>query len=631
MGDASRASDALPERLPDLRKPWLNLFELFWFAALVAAIAGPLIGTWQRWTSPSDNSALVLGSAAGLALDRTDLTHVRFPVGTGARNAGVRPGDEIIAIAGVPVSRTVPLPNADGTSAGGTDTDYALFAPVIEGAPGIELDLTLRGSDGSIRQFRTVTGEQHVTEAARRHGLSPTVLGVVDLLHVLTYPFLIFAAWILQRRKREDLVSSILSLAILLTIIAEQPSAAFLAFVAQVPPWVHQRIYDLGNICLLAGIMLFPFGYLRPRIIVGFLALLPLLFFVSGDAYRLLFIIFMGTGLLTLLWRLQRMPDGDARQQIKWALLGFSGYMLFLALALAADTFKLAVGSFGSQMLLELLAGLSFGLAFLALQTGLLIALLRFRLYDAEAVISRSATFALITIALGGIFAATNEAVKVFVQGFYGPNAGQTPGIFAAAVATVLVTPAQERISAWSERRFQRNLVRLRDELPECVRDMRETASLKELLDEVIERISDGVRTVRIAAVVEGEVADSRGITVDEAKAWLDRNDPADCATGICQAADPLFPLRVPLRARHGDEATVGFLLIGPRPDGSLLSKDEQEALIEVADPIARAVRNVMKREQREGELHRAIARQSERIDAIERRLESRSSGPAVD
>jgi hypothetical protein len=56
--------------------------------------------------------------------------------------------------------------------------------------------------------------------------------------------------------------------------------------------------------------------------------------------------------------------------------------------------------------------------------------------------------------------------VKVFIQGLYGPNSGQTPGIFAAAVATVLVSPAQERIQRWSEQRFQRNLVKLREDLP---------------------------------------------------------------------------------------------------------------------------------------------------------------------
>src|SRR5688572_8017489 len=87
----------MPERLPDLKRPWLSLFELLWYPALLLAIAGPLIGTWYRVNSPDQNSALMLGSRAGLVLSEDDLTRVRFPVGAGARAAGVRPGEDIIA------------------------------------------------------------------------------------------------------------------------------------------------------------------------------------------------------------------------------------------------------------------------------------------------------------------------------------------------------------------------------------------------------------------------------------------------------------------------------------------------------------------------------------------------------
>jgi hypothetical protein len=582
----------LPERIPDLRRPWLTLFELLWYPALLLAIVGPIAGTWYRLTSPDENSALMLGSRAGLALSEDDLTRVRFPVGSAARAAGIEPGDDIIAINGAPVARVVPISERGiAMPNDATDSDYAAFSPIIEGSDPVELDLRLRAKDGRERSYRVRTGEQYIEQDARGLGLSPAMLSVVDLLHIITYPFLLFAAWVLHRRKREDLVSSILSLAILLTIASEQPSAAFLSFVLKVPEWLHQRIYDLGNIALLAGILLFPYGR------------------------------FMAACVMTLIWRLRHTEPGDAHQQIKWALLGFSGYALFLSLALLIDMSKLSVGRFGTQILLEVVGGLSFGLAFLCLNLGLLVALMRYRLYDAEAVISRSANFALITIVLGGVFAGTNEAVKVLVQSFYGPTAGSTPGIFAAAVATVLVNPAQERISAWSERRFQKNLVVLRDDLPECVRDMRETASLSELVDEVLVRIEEGVRTTRIAAIIGDAVVKSRGISLDEVKAWMSSDNAASCAERICESADRVFPLRVPLTPRHGDEARIGYILVGPRPDGSILSKDEQQALVDVAEPVSRAIRNVIKREKREHEVAAQIASNERRIEELEAQL----------
>jgi hypothetical protein len=628
--DSAESADAssppeplLPDRIPDLKGRGLILFQLLWIPALLLAVVGPLAGIWYRFDQSGQNSALVVGSRAGLALDEDDLTRVRFPVGAQAKAAGVRPGDDIIAIDGLEVARVVPLSRRGRALPNdATETDYMLFSPILEGTDDSEFSFRLRSRNGSERDYRVKLGEQHIAGAAGRFGLPPALLSVVDLLHVITYPFLLFAAWILHRRKPEDLISSVLSLAILLTIAAEQPSAAFLQNVLHVPDWTHRLIYDVGNICLLAGVLLFPFGRLRPRTILIPLALLPVLFLLQGEWYRIVFMLFMAVAVATLFARLRETAPGDSRQQIKWALFGFSGYALFLAAALTMDAAKLQVGSFGGQLLLELLGGLTFGLAFLCLQVGLLIALLRYRLYDAEAVISRSATFALVTVFIGGVFAGSNEAVKVFIQGLYGPDAGQTPGIFAAAVATVLVNPAQERIQRWSEQRFQRNLVRLREELPDCLRELRESATMQELLDETLHRIESGVRTTRLAVLVDNALAATRGIAAKAVKDWSKGFDAKACTDAVCSAGDPTFPIRVPLRSKTGDGELAGWLLVGPRPDGSLLSKDEQRALADIAAPLTRAVRIVARREQRERLLER-------RIEALESRLAPAKAEPS--
>ena len=617
----------LPERIPDLKRPWLYVFELFWFACLALAVVGPIAGTWYRFTTPGENSALMLGSRAGLVLSADDLTTVRFPVGSAARAAGIEPGDKIVAIDGLPVSRVVPLDPAKAIGPGhATDTDYALFSPIVQSGQQVDLDLTLRSPSGETRPFHVQTGEQHISQAARTLHLSPAMLSIVDLFHILTYPFLLFAAWILHRRKREDLISSVLSLAVLLTIGSEQPSASFLSFIAHIPESWHRHLYDLGNICLLAGILLFPFGQLKPRIVVAFLLLLPLLFFLGGDFYRLTFVIFMIAGVMTLLVRLRRTPPSAARQQIKWALFGFSGYSLFLSLALTCDMTKLTVGSFGAQLTLEVLAGLTFGLAFLCLQLGLLIALMRYRLYDAEGVISRSVNIALITVGVAAVFAATADALKQLVYNYYGNSNSEGPVIFAAALSTVLINPIQERITRWSENRFQKNLVILRDELPDSVRDLRETASLGELIEDVLARVIKGVRTTHIAAIIDEGVFRTRGVAKEKVEEWQEQTPEwKNCHEEICHARDKLFPVRIPLVPGEGED-TLGFLLVGPRPDGSVISHDEQKALREVAEPIARAIRNVIRRVAYERRLESMIENTSRRLDELEERI----NGPSI-
>ena len=76
------AAPRIPERIPDLKRPWLNIFELFWFLCFALALVGPIVGIWYRFTAPAENSALMIGSRAGLVLSQDDLTLVRFPVGS---------------------------------------------------------------------------------------------------------------------------------------------------------------------------------------------------------------------------------------------------------------------------------------------------------------------------------------------------------------------------------------------------------------------------------------------------------------------------------------------------------------------------------------------------------------------
>ena len=198
--------------------------------------------------------------------------------------------------------------------------------------------------------------------------------------------------------------------------------------------------------------------------------------------------------------------------------------------------------------------------------------------------------------------------------------------IFAAALSTVLVNPIQERVQRWSEKRFQKNLFLLRDDLPEVARDMRETASLGEMLDEILARVDRGVRAVRSAAIVNGCVLRARSITTDDVETWRATSFAQDYKSDICEPKDKLFPIRVPLIPSSDDEEPIGYLLVGPRPDGSIPSRDEQKALKEVSESIARAIRTVIKREARELQVAELIAGNARRIEALEALLSGGSS-----
>jgi hypothetical protein len=620
-GKSPRFRLRLPTRVPDFGPRSFFVFRLIWFAAFALALLGPIAGTWLRIADGGRNSALVAGSRAGLALADDDLTRVRFPVGPAS--TGIGPGDEIVAIDTIPVSPVVRLPSPADPRGAGTETDHLLFGDLIGGAEDRDVLLRLRSPDGRERDVSVRTGEHHIEQAASARYIPPPLLSFVDLIHLFTYPFLLVSAWLLYKRKRFDVVSSVVSLAILLTMGTEQPSATFLSALAGLPDAVHRALYDLANIFLIGGILLFPHGRLSPRITIVLLGVLPSLLFLGGDFYRSMLIAAMAASVLLFLWRL-RTAAGDERQQLKWAVFGFSGYAFFLGLSLTADMLKAGAASFGQQLGLEVAAGFAFGLAFLILQAGLLVALLRYRLYDAEVAISRSASFALIALILAGIFAATMEGVKEVILRFFGRDAGSIAPIVGAALSTVMINPVYERVQGWAERRFQRRLVEMRRDLPDCLRDLRHFASLPELVEEVLERISSGVRSARLAFVLDGKVAGTRGAGAAEVEAWLQRTalDPARSA-GV-ETGDAFFPLRRPLSLDDG--TCLGWILLGPHPDRSRLSTAELDALGELAAPVARAVRVVVAREARERALAQTLARQERRIDALARKLAAKQA-----
>ena len=616
----------LPPYVPKFNTLTLRLFTLVWICAFALALAGPLAGFYLRYTEPPNNSQLLLGSRAGFAVSPADGTAIRFTVGPQTQQAGVVPGDKITAIYGLPLPPKMPV-NEEVLAQHANDPAYIALGNLLFGSDNADVPLTVRDPDGRVRDITVTTGEQHIDAGAKALGIAPRWLSFIDLLHVLAYPFLLWAAWLLHHRNSRDAVSSLLSIAVLLTIAAEQPSSIFLDHIG-VSRGLNVAIFDLGNVLLLAGILLFPHGNLSWRRIAVIL-LLPGIMFLHGLAYQSYFICGMIIAVLSLLRCLRSTDSGEQRQQIHWALLGITGYAFLRTISIVADSFKWSASSFGHQLLVEMLAGVSFAIAVLVLQFGLLIALVRYRLYDAEFVISKSANVALITVGVAAVFAGTADGLKQIIYNYYGNTDSEGPVIFAAALSTVLVNPIQERVQRWSERRFQRNLFLLRDDLPEVARDMRETASLGEMLDEILARVDRGVRAVRSAAVVNGCVLRSRGPTIDEVEAWRTSNLARDYKSDICEPADKMFPIRVPLVPSSDDEAPIGYLLVGPRPDGSIPSRDEQKALKEVSESIARAIRTVIKREAREAQVAELIAGNTRRIASLEALLAGPSAAGA--
>ena len=608
----------LPKRVPPFNTVAYRLFTVIWVAALLLAVLGPVLALYERYTSPGDNSQLMLGSRAGFAVAPQDATKIRFTVGPEAAAAGLRKGDHITAIYGLPLPPRMPVWDQVLT-ARADDPAYIAMGNLLFGTEALPFPLTVKSLDGTTRDVTITTGEDHIDRAARAIGVPPILLSFIDVVHVIFYPFLIWAAWILHRRNSRDAVSSVLSLAILLMIGSELPSSTFLASI-DVPRAVQVAIYDLGNVLLIAGILLFPHGRLTPRL-AAVVASAPLLMFLQGRAYEAFFLILLILGVLIQVRSLRTAESSDLRQQIRWALFGFTGYAIFKAISYGSDLFKYSTGSFAAQLSFELTAGLTFGLSMLVLQLGLLVALIRYRLYDAEAIISRTATAAILTVAIGGTFAGVMEGIITGVQFLYpdSQTGQELAAVGGAVAAATLIEPLHRRTHAWAERRFHKALLEIRETVPELMRDTRDSAPLDEFLAEVLTKLIAGLLSVRGAIVLDNQVRQTVGISDSDVRRWLTEQTPqADSKVLDCVPEDRLFPLRLEVETSTG---AFGWLLVGPRPDGSIPGNDEQEALEKIAATLGRSIRTVLSREEERCELIRLIEGHGERIARVEAML----------
>lgn len=431
----------------------------------------------------------------------------------------------------------------------------------------------------------------------------------IELLRTAKAIVLIAVSAILYRRRRKDPVAAMLGLAFLLWTIS---SSVDFAAISALPLAVDRFRFLFFALALL----LFPGAEWQPRwtrhvALAIFLTFLLGLVEISELAPTRLFlplaICCVLAALVALAERYRSLGGGAQKQQLKWVLLGlFCGIALILAARTGAALTRDMPGQFVRMIVLE---GL-FQLGIVVLALGFLTSLLRYRLYDAEAAISRSAIYAGLTLTLVGTFAASEALIELVGQRFFGMAVGNVSGAVAAAIAAMLLTPLHGRISDWAERHFQHDLAGLKQELPDLLAVLSTSVSTRRLAGVVLPRIGQAVHATRLALLIEGRLVATEGIEIGSARRLL-RGWSAPHVSDVHDRCDEdPFPLRIALRCPLG--GVRAWLLLGPRPDGTFYGRDDLDALSEIAPPLQRTLLTVAERE--------AENRRRRRVDAAFRR-----------
>jgi hypothetical protein len=587
--------------LPQLSGWALRAYQGAWVVAALLAVASCTVFAY-RWEVRDQAVNLAIYDTGLLPFSvYADGTHVS-PFSAESHVVGVRPDDAIIQIDGRPAP------------------SYFDLTPILGGPDGSRVNLTLRAPDSQVRNVSLTRNRSYLRDAYRGAGINWTVRRWMEFaLQCASSLLLLAVATLLFTRRPRDPVAAMLSLGTVLNLMnLESLNHALLI------PGLALLSISLGLIIL--GVLFFPNGQLTPR-------WWPAGAVAAGAAVVALFtgnwviplrtatpffgLTAFGLAAAAVVTRFRAAPAGQTRQQIKFAMLGFIGFIFLFLAAMAFNQGVVGVADEGLRAWLIVFRSLARFLANMAFAAGLLISLLRYRLYDAETAIGRSAAYGVLTLGFVALFAGTEKLAEIIGERYFEHSIGIAAGAIGAAIAAACVVPLHNRVHRWAERRFQKPLIRLREGLPDCVADLRDTASVEQIAQAVMKRVEAGVRSTRGAVLLRDggalALAGERNAEPAVVRHWQAHwSNATGEHTLDCDRHDPLFPLRVRLCIETADDPeTIGWLLLGPRPDGSFFGKDEREALAHVAGPVARAIHIAQVRQVR-GE------RAEQRLSALE-------------
>ncbi|MCL6729749.1 hypothetical protein [Sphingomonas hankyongi] len=460
-----------------------------------------------------------------------------------------------------------------------------------------------------------------MTASIYRGDAEPAVL----MLRLIKTAVLIAVCAILLRNRKSDPVAALLSLAFLSWAVTSN-------FDFSSPALVPMLADRLRFLLFAIALLLFPDGSWRPRWTRS-IAVASMLVFVLGIAEgtgiapsRLFLPAAVACILIAIFSLIVRFRDARSeavRQQLKWVALGLvAGVALILIARAGASLSRVIPQPYSIPVLWE---GV-FQLGIIVVALGFLTSLLRYRLFDAETAISRSAALAVLTLAIVATFAGTEASIEWIGQQYFGMGIGNISAAMAAAVAAVILNPLHNRISDWAEHRFQRDLVTLKRDLPELLVELSGRASTRELGTMALPRIRRAMHASRVALIVHGKVAAVDGIDLRSVRSWA-----RSAVTQEPRVPGDVFPTRIELNEPNGEISAC--LALGPRPDGTVQAKDELAAIAAIAPNLRRAIAaagHVDRHAAHQAADRRLIAKQIDLLSARLAELERTRSRPLI-
>ncbi|MDX1448147.1 MAG: hypothetical protein R3246_03705 [Acidimicrobiia bacterium] len=321
----------------------------------------------------------------------------------------------------------------------------------------------------------------------------------------LLAPFLagLVIAWIVFWRRPDDPMALIFTMA--MVMLHTYASRNLLTFAADpVFQYVNSVVFGVGMVALAFVFAYFPDGRAIPSqarwLPMGMLALV----LAFPDGSRQLEALLQGTidlsardvifvfawsalflaGLGSQIHRYRRVSGSVERQQTKWVMAPLGLSVLMFVVILALPVAVPATGAYVGWGLLVAVIPLG-----IAIPVGFGSAVLRYRLYDIDHVVSRTVSYLVVIALLGGVYALGVVGVGRAVAVMGGADSQL------AVAASVLLTvaafrPLRVRVQRLVDRRFNRSGFRSRETVDEFLEVLGSEFSVHRIQEELAETVA---------------------------------------------------------------------------------------------------------------------------------------------
>lgn len=564
-----------PIRLRPISGRLVPLVRLLWFLAFFLSVAAVVLGTVHALKEAYEIRPVM--RALSLDYDVEDDGHISLKVAS--------KGDAkftLAAINGAPVDRDI--------------RNGELAKRLGAASPSVTLDL--KDERGKVVRLVQQRSTAPLSESAQ-HSRDLRVLTRLTS-GLFACSVLLLCSVLLALRRPSDPVAMLFAFAFAgLASIIDPPLAMWMAHGWPLP---YTLVSIVWFYLMLIALAVFPDGIFVPRFyrwlfVVG----IPPAIFVSVTskypnlqavvAFALLF------GVLAAQFRrYRRAGAGIERQQIKWAAFGFAAGLFLVAVAIALLPF-LPTDPNKANVILNIVIMLFFSCGMAILPLGLLIALTRFRLWEADTVITRSAAYAVVTLIVGVVWAASSDLVKLVIEEIIGRQSEAGATTVGAVIAAGIFSPTQSLVLGWTRKRFGGPV----DQMKSAAARLK-TWGLTEPPAEV---------ATRALAIIDSVIhPTASAIVLDEA---LSREMVA-----ARNASSPTDPHLVEHLAIADDESPVGELLLGRRSDGNRYNGEQFEALDAIIPALAEALRVSRSHHSRENEMQHRLDEMAARLAQLE-------------